>query len=91
MVATAQDRVRAVLESLPLDHSEIYVVPVESGRLIATVVSESFDGMDEAERQEYVWNALLRETKPPERDQVEFVFTVSPHDPGGFANQRDEQ
>jgi hypothetical protein len=87
---TAQERVRDVLQSLPLERPEIYVVPAESGRLIATVVSESFDGMDEAERQERVWDAMLRQMTPLERSGVEFVFTISPHDPGGFADNPEE-
>lgn len=47
----------------------------ENGRLIAVVVSEHFDGMEEHERQSEVWSLLLDQLDETEQATVGYVFT----------------
>ena len=76
-----QQRVRQVLESLGLDDPQIHVSG-EPNAILATVVSRTFSGMDEAERQRRVWAALLEALDQRDRVAIKFVFTVAPDDPG---------
>lgn len=48
------------------------------GSIFATVVSDSFRDMDEAERQRQVWTALREGLRENEQVAVEFVMTLSP-------------
>jgi|GEM_PF-4029586 len=49
-----------------------------TGTVVATMVSGSFAGVDEAERQKRVWDSLQGTLTVAERLAVEFVFTVTP-------------
>lgn len=72
-----RDELEADLRTLP-DVREIEVVG--NGTLVATVISGSFEGQDEAVRQRTVWD-LLRGRHPSHQIQnVEFVFTRAPGD-----------
>jgi hypothetical protein len=66
------------LRSLP-DVREVRVMG--NGTLIATVVSGSFDGRDEAERQAAVWTLLRRAHSDVDLQNIEFIFTNAPNDP----------
>jgi len=49
----------------------------EGIKLVARVVSPSFEGIDEAERQAVIWD-LLEQLPAEDRRRIEFVFTDSP-------------
>ena len=72
-----KDKVRHALEGLRLDAPRVDVYESTTS-VFATVVSESFTGMDEAERQQRVWDALRACLSADENSAVEFVFTISP-------------
>ena len=46
--------------------------------VLVTVISASFEGMDESKRQEKVWDCLLADFDEDERGRIEFVFTKAP-------------
>ncbi len=72
-----RDELESDLKALP-DVREVSVVG--NGTLVATVVSGSFAGQDEAKRQATVW-ALLRDRHrdaPHLLQNVEFIFTNAP-------------
>ncbi len=50
-------------------------IELEHGRLIATVISPEFEGLEESVRQARVWELLLEKLSGEESAQVEFVFT----------------
>lgn len=77
-----RDELEADLKTLP-DVKEVSVVG--NGTLIATVVSGSFVGQDEAQRQARVWSLLRdRHRNEPHRLQnVEFIFTNAPGEASG--------
>lgn len=45
---------------------------------VAVVVSPSFEGQDEGDRQSDVWGLILDNLEPYEQTQVEFIFTNTP-------------
>jgi stress-induced morphogen len=77
-----RDELETDLRALP-DVREVSVVG--NGTLIATVVSGSFAGQDEAQRQAAVWSLLRdRHRDEPHRLQnVEFIFTNAPGEAAG--------
>lgn len=80
MMTTITEKVEKAIESLLLEDLNISFEgsPPE---LFVTITSRSFSGMDEAKRQEKVWDALRSGLDDSERSAVEFVFTVAPDDP----------
>ena len=48
------------------------------GHLVAEVSSPEFSEQDEAARQQKVWEFLVDTLTDEQRNQVEFVFTVTP-------------
>jgi acid stress-induced BolA-like protein IbaG/YrbA len=65
----------ADLRTLP-DVRDVQVVG--NGTLIATVVSGSFKGQDEAVRQRAVWTILRERHESRQLQNVEFIFTNAP-------------
>jgi acid stress-induced BolA-like protein IbaG/YrbA len=78
-LASLKNKVSQALRGLALRDPEI-TVDDSTGSVLATVVSASFTGMDEAERQRLVWNELRATLEDRERVAVEFVFTLAPEE-----------
>jgi hypothetical protein len=72
-----RDELEADLKTLP-DVRQVTVVG--NGTLIATVVSGSFAGKDEAVRQADVWRLLQNRHEPHQLQNVEFIFTSAPEE-----------
>ena len=72
-----RDELEADLKTLP-DLRRVEVVG--NGTLVATVVSGSFEGQDEAVRQKTVWALLLGRHDSRQLQNVEFIFTKAPGD-----------
>lgn len=70
-----KDELESDLKDLP-DVREVSVVG--NGTLIATVVSGSFSGQNEAERQDAVWKLLQSRRESHQLHNVEFIFTNAP-------------
>jgi acid stress-induced BolA-like protein IbaG/YrbA len=70
-----RDELETDLRTLP-DFREVEVVG--DGTLIATVVSGSFEGQDEAVRQDAVWSLLRNRHESHQLQNVEFIFTKAP-------------
>jgi hypothetical protein len=75
-------RLKKVLEALPVDDPEVDVVTLSAPRLVATVTSRSFAGMDEGERQELVWHHLYAQLDGEADVWIEFVLTNAPGETG---------
>jgi hypothetical protein len=72
-----RDELEADLRTLP-DVRDVSVLG--NGTLIATVVSGSFEGEDEAVRQATVWGLLQGRHDLHQLRNVEFIFTNAPGD-----------
>jgi acid stress-induced BolA-like protein IbaG/YrbA len=75
-----RDELEADLRTLP-DLRKLEVVG--NGTLIATVISGSFEGQDEAVRQRTVWSLLRGRHGSHQLHNVEFIFTRAPGDADG--------
>ena len=72
-----RDQLETDLRSLP----KVQSVSVEgNGQLIATVVSGSFEQLDEGKRQKLVWTHLWsrHSDEPYQLSNIEFIFTNAP-------------
>ncbi len=56
----------------------VQVIPSEFYKVMILVVSPTFEGMDEADRQEIVWDCVLNDFDVTERRQIEFIYTDAP-------------
>jgi acid stress-induced BolA-like protein IbaG/YrbA len=73
-----KEKVRQILMSLDVIDPEVKILDEYGHRVVALVVSNSFEGMSDGDRQHLVLGKLLDELTNKELDWVEFVFTKAP-------------
>ncbi len=75
-----ETRFRESLRGLGLDAPEIRVYPADFGgyKYFGRVISRSFEGQYEGQRQARVWGHLLDAMSPDDQSRVEFVYTDTP-------------
>ena len=74
MDATSEEKLEQVLtEKLDLDDPEFYLKELPGGKLSGNIVSDTFAGMDDAERQRRIWEALDAEFQG---DSTQIVSTL---------------
>jgi hypothetical protein len=73
-----EEKVKKLLESLEIVDPEVRILKHYGLRILAQVVSPSFETMDEGDRQTLVWGKLLDDLPDRESRMVEFVYTDSP-------------
>jgi len=80
-----KDKVKQTLMHLNVVDPEVKILEEFGYRVVALVVSKSFEGMPDGDRQHMVWGKLLDELTDREQEWVEFVFTKAPSelDPPG--------
>jgi hypothetical protein len=66
------------LKRTPLEAPRIKVFRGDFCEILVTILSPSFDGMDESERQEIVWKRIFADFEEDERSLIRFIFTQSP-------------
>ncbi len=76
MMATPAQLQQVLSEMDNVDEARV----VEDRKLIATVVSRTFQGQDVADRQEVVWRYLRSRFEPYQLRNIEFVFTYTPEE-----------
>lgn len=57
------------------------IVSAERGdftKVLVYVVSPTFEGMDEGDRQEIVWERVLEDFAPDDQRKIEFIYTDAP-------------
>ena len=71
---------RKLRESLGQDlvEPEVIVVRGDFHKLEGSIVSPTFEGMDEARRQEIVWGCVLRDFETQEWRRIDFLYTNAP-------------
>jgi acid stress-induced BolA-like protein IbaG/YrbA len=75
-----RDKVKQLLEQLAVESPRVRLLEdAEIGpRIMALVVSPTFEGMDEADRQALVWGKLFDSLDNRDQRSVEFIYTKSP-------------
>src|SRR4051812_30946209 len=71
-------KVKKALEGMDLVDPVVKILENRGSRVLASVVSPSFEAMDEADRQSMVWGRLIDELGDHDSRLVEFVYTDSP-------------
>jgi acid stress-induced BolA-like protein IbaG/YrbA len=66
------DKVKKVLEELPLSGLTVEIEPDNGFKVVAIVTSNEFETMDEGERQHLVWRKLIEKLNAREQALVEF-------------------
>jgi acid stress-induced BolA-like protein IbaG/YrbA len=73
-----KEKVKQILQQLAIADPQVKILEESGSRVLAEVVSSSFEGMDQGERQRLVWSKLLDELGDDQSRWVEFVFTDAP-------------
>lgn len=72
-----REQLEQILKKMPnVERADV----VGDWSLIATVVSTSFRGQDETDRQENVWRYVRERLRPDELQNIEFIFTNTPEE-----------
>ncbi len=66
------------LKRIDLIDPVIRIGPGDHGRAVAVIVSQTFEGMNEARRQEIVWDRILKDLDEDEQREIEFLYTDTP-------------
>ena len=75
-----EERVVQVLKGLDLVEPEIKIFDSHGSRILAAVISPSFEGMDDADRQSMIWGQLIDELGDYDSRQVGYVITSTPQE-----------
>jgi acid stress-induced BolA-like protein IbaG/YrbA len=73
-----KEKLKRILEQLEVESPVVTIEPGNGYRVVAVVVSPSFETMDEGERQRIVWEKLLDELADHEHSRIDTIFTTSP-------------
>lgn len=72
-----RDKLRTSLEGI-LDNPEVDAIRGEFTKVMGVVVSPSFEGMNEAQRQAVVWDRVFKTFEPADVKRIEFIYTDAP-------------
>jgi acid stress-induced BolA-like protein IbaG/YrbA len=75
-----KERVKRVLEGLDLVDSEVKIPENRGTRVLAAVISPSFEAMEEADRRSMIWGQLIDELGDYDSRRVESIFTATPRE-----------
>jgi hypothetical protein len=65
-----------------LESPEISAIPGDLTTVLGVIVSPTFESLDEADRQEIVWDRVFKTFNEEERRQIEFLYTNAPSEVG---------
>ena len=75
-----EERVVQALNGLDLMDPKVTIRKNRGPRILAEVVSPSFQGMTDGRRQAMIWGKLLDELGDDDSSQVEYVGAFTPHE-----------
>lgn len=61
-----------------LDRPVVSASEEDRYKVLFSVISPTFEGMDEGNRQEIVWDQVLNNFDEGEQDRIEFIYTEAP-------------
>ena len=77
-----KEKIKNVLMDLDVADPEVKMLDEYGYRAVAVLVSKTFEGMPDGDRQHLVWRKLLEDLTDREQEWVEFVFTKAPSELG---------
>jgi hypothetical protein len=78
------------LEGL-LESPEIRVIETDPFRYEGIIISPTFEGMDDYDRERLAWQAVLDHISEDDRRWIVFLYTHTPAEMAAFAAEADEQ
>jgi acid stress-induced BolA-like protein IbaG/YrbA len=75
-----EERVIRALKGLDLVDPEVKIFESQGSRILAAVVSPSFEQMEDADRQSLIWGKLIDELGDYDSRQVGYVVTATPRE-----------
>jgi acid stress-induced BolA-like protein IbaG/YrbA len=72
-----REKLRQSLEG-HLDSPKVDVIEGDPFRFLGIIVSPSFEGMEDTDRQSIVWDRVLKTFNERDRSRIEFLFTSAP-------------
>jgi acid stress-induced BolA-like protein IbaG/YrbA len=72
-----REKLRQSLEG-HLDSPKVDVIEGDPFRFLGIIVSPSFEGMEDTDRQRIVWDRVLKTFDERDRKRIEFLFTNAP-------------
>jgi acid stress-induced BolA-like protein IbaG/YrbA len=73
-----REKIRDVLMDLNVVDPQVQFLDGYGYRVVAVVVSKTFEGMPDGDRQHLIWRKLLEGLTDREQEWVEFVFARAP-------------
>ncbi len=77
MESDFEKRVRTILMTSDLIEPVVEIIP-DGMRLVVNVVSTSFEGVAESERQALMWDLFEENLSPDDHNLIEYVFVDAP-------------
>jgi len=74
------EEIKRVLEKLGLEKLEIDMEESVSGKIGGFIVSKSFEGMSQLERQNYIWDHLEKELSEEKHKRIRIILTLTPEE-----------
>ena len=76
------DHVKSALRKLDFGDDEIHLEQTSSGKVGGHLLSSSFDGKSQLDRQNELWTGLRQNLDPPELARIVAILTVTPEEIG---------
>jgi acid stress-induced BolA-like protein IbaG/YrbA len=74
------EEIKRALEKLELEELEIDMEESGSGKIGGFIVSKSFEGMSQTERQNYIWDHLEKELSEEKHKRIRVILTLTPEE-----------
>lgn len=75
-----RQRLKEALVALGYKESEIQLENAGSGKLGGVLITESFEGVSQEDRQQQLWDGLRGKLSPDELIQIVAIMTMTPNE-----------
>ena len=72
------EEIKKALEKLGLEELEIDIEESSSGKIGGFIVSKSFEGMSQIDRQNYIWDHLEKQLSEEKHKKIRAILTLTP-------------
>jgi acid stress-induced BolA-like protein IbaG/YrbA len=72
------EEIKKVFEKLGLEELEIDIEESGSGKIGGFIVSKSFEGMSQIDRQNYIWDYLEKQLSEEKHKKIRAILTLTP-------------
>ncbi len=72
------EEIKKVFEKLGLKELEMDIEESDSGKIGGFIVSKSFEGMSQIDRQNYIWDYLEKQLSEEKHKKIRAILTFTP-------------